>query len=44
MTSWICFYLCLAYAVRKVPGKDSIRLGRKTAGWDDEYLASLIAA
>ena len=29
---------------RKAPGKDSIRLRRKTAGWDDEYLASLIAA
>ena len=25
-------------------GKDPIRLRRKTAGWDDEYLASLIAA
>ena len=30
--------------IRKRPGKDSIRLRRKTAGWDDEYLASLIAA
>lgn len=29
---------------RKAPGKDSIRLRRKTAAWDDEYLASLIAA
>jgi predicted transposase YbfD/YdcC len=29
---------------RNAPGKDSIRLRRKTAGWDDEYLASLIAA
>src|SRR5216683_927686 len=29
---------------RKAPGKDSIRLRRKTAGWDDEYLASLIVA
>jgi len=29
---------------RKAPGKDSIRLRRKTAGWDDEYLAGLIAA
>jgi predicted transposase YbfD/YdcC len=28
----------------KAPGKDSIRLRRKTAGWDDEYLASLVAA
>ncbi len=29
---------------RAAPGKDSQRLKRKTAGWDDEYLASLIAA
>ena len=29
---------------RNAPGNDSIRLRRKTAGWDDEYLASLIAA
>ena len=29
---------------QKSPGKDSMRLKRKTAGWDDEYLASLIAA
>ncbi len=29
---------------RKAPGKDSIRLRRKTAGGDDEYLASLVAA
>ena len=29
---------------RAAPGKDSQRLRRKTAGWDDEYLASLIAA
>ena len=29
---------------RKAPGKDSLRLKRKTAAWDDEYLASLIAA
>jgi predicted transposase YbfD/YdcC len=29
---------------RKAPGKDSIRLRRKTAGWDDDYLASLVAA
>jgi predicted transposase YbfD/YdcC len=28
---------------RRAPGKDSQRLKRKTAGWDDEYLASLIA-
>jgi predicted transposase YbfD/YdcC len=30
--------------VRKAPGKDSLRLRRKTAAWDDEYLASLLAA
>jgi len=30
--------------IRKAPGKDSQRLKRKTAGWDDEFLASLIAA
>jgi predicted transposase YbfD/YdcC len=29
---------------RKALGKDSIRLRRKTASWDDEYLASLVAA
>jgi predicted transposase YbfD/YdcC len=29
---------------RKAPGKDSIRLRRHTAAWDDDYLASLIAA
>ena len=30
--------------VRKAPGKDLLRLRRKTAAWDDDYLASLIAA
>ena len=30
--------------VRRAPGKDSLRLRRKTAAWDDDYLASLIAA
>ena len=35
----------LAYnLIRKVPGKDSFRLKRKVAAWDDEFLASLIAA
>jgi predicted transposase YbfD/YdcC len=29
--------------IRKAPGKDSLRLKRKTAGWDDDFLASLIA-
>ena len=28
---------------RKSPAKVSMRLKRKTAAWDDEYLASLIA-
>ena len=30
--------------IRKAPGKDSLRLRRKTAGWDDSYLASLITS
>ena len=30
--------------IRKAPGKDSLRLRRKTAAWDDDYIASLIAA
>ncbi len=29
--------------IRKAPGKDSLRLRRKVAAWDDEFLASLIA-
>jgi len=29
---------------RKAPGKDSMRRRRHTAAWDDDYLASLIAA
>ena len=29
---------------RKSPARDSMRLKRKTAAWDDDYLASLIAA
>ncbi len=29
---------------RQAPGKDSIRLKRKVAAWDDDFLASLIAA
>jgi predicted transposase YbfD/YdcC len=28
---------------RRAPGKDSLRLRRKTAAWDDDFLASLIA-
>ena len=27
--------------IRKAPGKDSLRLRRKTAAWDDDFLASL---
>jgi predicted transposase YbfD/YdcC len=30
--------------IRKAPGKDSLRLRRKVAAWDDEFLASLVAA
>jgi predicted transposase YbfD/YdcC len=30
--------------IRKSPGKDSLRLKRKVAAWDDEFLASLVAA
>ena len=30
--------------MRRAPGKDSLRLRRKVAAWDDEFLASLIAA
>jgi predicted transposase YbfD/YdcC len=29
---------------RRAPGKDSVRLKRKTAAWDDDFLASLVAA
>jgi predicted transposase YbfD/YdcC len=30
--------------VRRAPGKDSLRLKRKVAAWDDDFLASLLAA
>jgi predicted transposase YbfD/YdcC len=30
--------------IRKAPGNDSLRLKRKVAAWDDDFLASLIAA
>lgn len=30
--------------IRKAPGKDSQRLKRMTAAWDDDFLASLVAA
>jgi len=30
--------------IRKAPGKDSMRLKRKVAAWDDDFLASLVAA
>ena len=30
--------------IRKAPGKPSLRAKRKIAGWDDDFLASLIAA
>jgi predicted transposase YbfD/YdcC len=30
--------------IRRAPSKTSLRLRRKTAGWDDDYLASLVVA
>jgi predicted transposase YbfD/YdcC len=30
--------------IRRAPGKDSLRLRRKVAAWDDDFLAGLIAA
>ena len=30
--------------IRRAWGKDSLRLRRKVAAWDDDFLASLIAA
>jgi len=30
--------------IRKAPGKYSLRLKRKTASWDDDFIASLVAA
>ena len=33
-----------ANIARKAPGRDSLRLRLKTAAWDDDHLASLIAA
>jgi predicted transposase YbfD/YdcC len=30
--------------IRMAPGKDSLRLRRKVAAWDDDFLASLVAA
>jgi len=30
--------------IRKAPGRDSLRLRRKVAAWDDDFLASLAAA
>ena len=30
--------------IRKAPGKGSLRLRRRVAAWDDDFLASLIAA
>ncbi|MEP3516789.1 MAG: ISAs1 family transposase, partial [Parasphingorhabdus sp.] len=29
--------------IRMTPGKDSLRLRRKVAAWDDDFLASIIA-
>jgi hypothetical protein len=28
--------------LRKAPGKDSFRLRRKVAAWDDDFLANLL--
>jgi predicted transposase YbfD/YdcC len=33
-----------ANLIRKAPGKDSQRLKRMTAAWDDDFLASIVAA
>ena len=30
--------------IRRAPGKDSLRLRRKVAAWDDEFLVSLVPA
>jgi hypothetical protein len=30
--------------LRNAPGKDSLRLRRKVAAWDDDFLTSLITA
>ncbi len=30
--------------LRKAPGKDSLRLRRKVAAWDDDFLANIITA
>jgi hypothetical protein len=30
--------------IRRAPGKDSMRLKRKVAAWDDDFLATIIAA
>jgi predicted transposase YbfD/YdcC len=30
--------------IRRAPGKDSLRLRRKVAAWDDEFLVSLVTA
>jgi len=30
--------------IRTAPGKDSLRLKRKVAAWDDDFLASLLTA
>ncbi len=30
--------------IRRAPGKDFLRMKRKVAAWDDDFLASLVAA
>jgi hypothetical protein len=32
-----------ANLIRRAPGKDSQRLERMTAAWDDDFLATLVA-
>ena len=29
--------------LRQAPGKDSLRVKRKVAAWDDDYLAAIVA-
>ncbi len=37
-------HMALNQSDTKAPSKDSLRLKRKVAAWDDDFLASLIAA
>jgi len=42
--NFVAFKHMAANIARKAPGRDSLRLRLKTAAWDDDYLAKLIAA